>query len=155
MSLTLIYLLLFLLIAAAFLYLYFVRHRPHEDVGLWATSSLVFLAGVLIPFTAWVLYQQATAKERLAELGLAIYPGLGPSVGVATGGPLSQDSWVFRLDDGDVDAFLRFYANPSNTGQWQITPNSSGIVVLNRAGERLLVTGRESTGMFVLGGGDP
>ena len=150
MSLTLIYLLLFLVIAAAFLYLYYVRHRPQDDIGGLSTASLVFLVGVLIPFTAWVLYEQATAKDRLAALGLAVYPGLGSSVGVATGGLLSQDSWVFRLDDPNIDAFMRFYANPSNTGQWQPASDTAGIVVLVLDERRLLISGHQNTGMFVL-----
>lgn len=154
MSLTLIYLLLFLLIGAAFLYLYFVRHRPEENLGGLATASLVILVGLLIPFTAWVLYQQASAKGRLTELGLDIYPGLGSSVGVSTGGPLSQNTWVFRLDDGNEPAFVRYYEQTANTGEWIASSDSPGIVVLRKGNQQLIVTARKDTGIFVLGEGD-
>ena len=153
MSLTLIYLLLFLLIAAAFMYLYFIRHRPREDRGRWATASLVVLVGLLIPFTAWSLFEQAAAKGRLENLGLALYPGIGSSVGLATGGPLSDDTWVFRLDDGNEPAFVEFYEQADNTSSWTPVSDSPGLIILTSGNRQLLVTARKDTGIFILSTG--
>lgn len=150
MSLTLIYLLLFLVLGATFLYLWFVRHRPHEDIGGRAIASLVIFVGILIPFTSFALFEQAMAKGRLEELGLTIYPGLGASVGIATGGMLSRGTWVFRLDDGNEPAFVEFYGQSANTGAWRASSDTPGTVLLTRGSERLLVTAHKDTGMFVL-----
>jgi hypothetical protein len=129
-----LFLVLLLLLAAGTYYLGFVL-RPtwawHSQAGFLITI------GVLIPTVVLVLALQQSARGRLARLGVRVHPGLGPSLGVATG--IGRNStWLFRTT-APAETILAYYRADSTHPGWSLIEASPAAVVLSREGERLSI----------------
>ena len=146
---TLIVLLFAVVAFAAALYYLYVE-RGWYDWGGRARAGIIVLVGVLAPVLVMTLWQQDGAKAALAAHGISIHPGLGSSVGIATGTIASGASWVFEFD-GEQAALLDYYRDAPHRDGWEIAEDSDVLLILTKENQRLTISANDDTAIFQLG----
>ncbi len=97
-------------------YLGFIK--PSKKLGFTAKSSFVLVVIILIPLFSGILWFQSSAKERLMETGVVIYPGVGETIGIAFGTG-ERPVWLFRTGT-DKLSIGSFYTNENNRPGWSL-----------------------------------
>jgi len=137
------------LLAMALALWYFFVVKGLDDHGGRAKGAAVTIACVLCPVLAFMLWDQHHAKGRLADTGIVLHPGLGPSMGVATGGWNSPDTWLFEFDGTEAE-LLDFYRDPVHLGNWNLAEDDGGALLLQARQAQMFVSLGNQKAVFVL-----
>ena len=142
-----ILLLVFIAFAVVLYYLYVIR--GWYDVNWGARAAIVISLGMMVPIITLALFQQFHAKDRLAELGIAVYPELGPSVGVSTGLEEFGHTWVFEYEGAEA-ALLGYYRDSAMRPGWNVISDDVGMLIMTKDERRLVIANGDGTAIFQL-----
>lgn len=111
--------------------------RPPKSHSWLPKGAFIFSTFILIPFLAVVLYFQGTAEGRLSKTGIAPYPNITETVGIAFGtgeNPL----WVFRTDG--PNNIQNFYNYESSRQGWELINSSENSLLLEKGGNEMKIS---------------
>lgn len=117
---------------------YFGFIRPPRVFAWLQQATFVFMAFLMIPFLAGVLWLQSGAENRLARVGIVPHPSIEETVGVAMGVG-DNPIWMSTVD-APAESIADFYRTEANRQGWNLTNDSPTMLILNR-GEKKMVIG--------------
>lgn len=115
---------------------YFGWIKPPRVLAHYSKASFIVLTFILMPFTAYVLWGQATAVERLEAEGVVPHPSIINSVGISSG-TITKGTWMFSADATPAEV-MEFYKNENNRPGW-VTDTQSPVMIMFRKDGRELV----------------
>ena len=141
--------LLIAVLALAGLLYYVVIVRRQPDPGGRGMAGMITLLFVLVPVLLITLWLQSDSARKLSDTGFVPHPALAASMGVATG--VGEDPvWVFSIE-GDPDAIVRFYKDPSSHAGWQRVWASEGMLMFESDdGQRMSLFVSDDSAIFSL-----
>ena len=138
----LVLLAILLLVSAQAFWFGFIN--PVSVLAWLQQASFVVVAFLLVPLVLFVLYNQATAIDRLEAIGVKPHPAVKHAVGIATGRG-ENPVWVLSLDKDAVQV-LDFYRKALADSPWQVSEDNGLYLRYHRPGHILTIANRQRTG---------